>query len=68
MRQLALFNALQSSAEGIGTEFKSARRGMPGSFWESYSAMVNTTGGTIVLGAAEKATGLVGERVLARTI
>ena len=30
--------------------------------------MVNTTGGTIVLGAAEKATGLVGERVFARTI
>ena len=30
--------------------------------------MVNTPGGTIVLGAAEKATGLVGERVFARTI
>ena len=41
MRQLDLFSALQSSTEGIDTEFKSARGGMPGSFWESYSAMAN---------------------------
>ena len=64
MRQLDLFSALQSSTEGIDTEFKSARGGMPGSFWESYSAMANTQGGTIVLGVAEKATGLVWEGVL----
>ncbi len=32
MRQLDLFSALQSSTEGIDTEFKSARGGMPGSF------------------------------------
>ncbi len=64
MRQLDLFSALQSSTEGIDTEFKSARGGMPGSFWESYSAMANTQGGTIVLGVAEKSTGLVLEGLL----
>jgi ATP-dependent DNA helicase RecG len=39
------------------------RGGMSGSFWESYSAMANTQGGTIVLGVAEKASGLVLEGV-----
>ena len=39
MCQLDFFSALQSSTEGIDTEFKSARGGMPASFWESYSAM-----------------------------
>ena len=52
MRQLDLFSALQSSTEGIATEFKSARVGIPGSFWESYSAMANAQVGTIVLGVA----------------
>ena len=32
---------------------------MPDGFWEPYSAMANTQGGTIVLGVAEKPAGLV---------
>lgn len=63
MRQLDHFSALLSSTEGIDTEFKSASGGMPGSFWESYSGMANTQGGTIVLGVAERPTGLVWEGV-----
>jgi hypothetical protein len=32
MRQLDLFTALQSSTEGIDTEFKSVKGGLPASF------------------------------------
>ena len=35
-------------------EFKSARGGFPGSFWETYSAMANSEGGVVVLGASER--------------
>ena len=47
MRQLDLFSAPQASTEGIDTEFKSAR-----------GSSANTQGGTVVLGVAEKSTGL----------
>ena len=63
MHPLDLLTTLQSTTEGIDTEFKSARGGMPGSFWQLFAAMANTQGGSIVLGVAEKPSGLVWEGV-----
>lgn len=63
MRQLDLFSPVLPTAEGADTEFKSARGGLPGSFWETYSALANTQGGTIVLGVAERGGQLAWEGV-----
>lgn len=42
-----------SVGEDSDWEFKSARGGIPGSLWETYSGMCNTDGGTILLGITQ---------------
>ncbi len=39
---------LLSHKESGEVEFKSARGGFPGSFWETYSSFANTNGGVVI--------------------
>jgi len=45
------------SYESYDLEFKSAKGGVPGSFWESYSSFANTQGGVVFLGVKETENG-----------
>ena len=52
---------LEGAAVGEGTdwELESAKGGLPGSLWATYSAVANSEGGTIVLGARERDDGKI---------
>jgi len=56
MNEIEILEAV-AKGESNDWEFKSARGGFPANVWETYSAMANTDGGTIVLGIGEASDG-----------
>lgn len=54
MELCSYIRGLCNKGENTEVEFKSALGGFPNSFWETYSAFGNTSGGIIVLGIKEK--------------
>ena len=54
LRVKGFLDELLANKESSEVEFKSAKGGFPGSFWETYSSFANTDGGVVIFGVREK--------------
>lgn len=54
LRIKGFLDELLTNKESSDVEFKSAKGGFPGSFWETYSSFANTDGGVVIFGVREK--------------